>query len=148
MVSDALGREFPAQDLNPITIAAHAPASAGPQLVVYAHRLAEVQGVTGVQSPQYLGSDTWELRLGAAGDPISTAAQRTIERIRAIPPPAPVQVGGTAASFVDQKASIASTLPLALSVLAVVTLAILWLMTGSVVLPIKALAMNALTRSQ
>jgi RND superfamily putative drug exporter len=145
VVSDALGREFSAQDLNPITIAAHAPASAGPQLVAYAQRLRGVQSVTGVQPPQYLGSDTWELRLGAAGDPISKQAQRTIERIRAIPTRARVQVGGTAAGFVDQQAAIASTLPLALSVLALVTLAILWLMTDSVILPVKALAMNALT---
>ncbi|MBV9195260.1 MAG: MMPL family transporter [Solirubrobacterales bacterium] len=101
--------------------------------------------MTGIQPPRYLGSDTWEIRLGAAGDPISTPAQRTIARIRAIPAPAPALVGGTTASFVDQQASITSALPLALSVLAVVTLAILWLMTGLVVLPAKALLMNALT---
>jgi RND superfamily putative drug exporter len=145
VVSDVLGREFPAQDLNPITLAAHAPASAGPQVLAYAQRLRGVPTVTGGQPPQYLGSDTWKLRLGAAGDPISTQAQRTIERIRTIPAPAQVQVGGTAAAFVDQKAAIASRLPLALSALALVTLSILWLMTASVVLPIKALAMNALT---
>ena len=145
LVSDALGREFPAQELNPITIAASAPASAGPRLDAYTMRLRGVPGVTGVQPPRYLGSQTWEIRLGAAGDPISTPAQRTIARIRAVPAPGPVLVGGTAASFVDQQASIASALPLALSVLAVVTLVILWLMTGSVVLPVKALLMNALT---
>ncbi len=78
-----------------------------------------------------LGNGRWEIRLGSAGDPISTQAQRTIERIRAMPAPAPLLVGGSAASFVDQQASIASALPLALSVLAAVTLAILWLMTGS-----------------
>jgi trehalose monomycolate/heme transporter len=104
-----------------------------------------VPGVTGVQRARYVGSDTWQVRLGAADDPISARAQRTIDRIRALPAPAPVLVGGAAVSFVDQKASIASALPVALSVLAVVTLAILWLMTGSVVLPVKALLMNALT---
>jgi uncharacterized membrane protein YdfJ with MMPL/SSD domain len=145
VVSDALGREFAAEELNPIAIAASAPASAGSRLDAYTLRVRAVPGVTGVQPPRYLGSDTWEIRLGAAGDPISTSAQRTIARIRAIPAPAPVLVGGAAASFVDQQASIASALPLALSVLAVVTLAILWLMTGSVVLPVKALLMNALT---
>ena len=87
VVSDALGREFAAQELNPITIAASAPASAGPRLDAYTLRLRALPGVTGVQPPRYLGSDTWEIRLGAAGDPISTAAQRTIARIRAIPAP-------------------------------------------------------------
>jgi RND superfamily putative drug exporter len=145
VVSNALGRDFAAQELNPITIAARAPASAGSQLDAYTRRVGPVPGVSGVQPPRYLGSDTWEIRLGATGDPISTSSQRTIARIRAIPAPVPVLVGGSAASFVDQQASIASALPVALSVLAMVTLAILWLMTGSVVLPVKALLMNALT---
>ncbi len=145
VVSDALGREFAAQELNPITIAATGSAAAGQRLDAYTLRLLAVSGVSGVQPPRYLGGDTWEIQLGASGDPISAPAQRTIARIRAIPAPAPVLVGGAAASFVDQKTSIAGTVPLALSVLAVVTLAILWLMTGSVVLPVKALLMNALT---
>jgi len=145
VVSDALAREFPAQELNPITLAARAPASAGPQLDSYSHRLGTLPGVTGVQPPRYLGSHIWQIRLGAAGDPISSAAQRTIAQIRALPAPAPLLVGGSAASFVDQQASIASALPLALGVLALVTVVILWLMTGSVVLPVKALLMNALT---
>jgi len=144
VVSGVLGRQFAAQELNPIAIAAGAPASAGRQLDAYTLRLRALPGVSAAQPPRYLGSETWEIRLGGAGDPISTAAQRTIARIRAIPAPAPVLVGGTAASFVEQQASIASALPLALGMLVVVTLAILWLMTGSVVLPVKALLMNAL----
>jgi uncharacterized membrane protein YdfJ with MMPL/SSD domain len=145
VVSDTLARAFAPQERNPITLAVSAPASAGPRLDAYTLRLRTVPGVTGAQPPRYLGSDTWEIRLGGIGDPISTGAQRTIARVRAVPAPAPALVGGTAASFVDQQASIASALPLALSVLVVVTLVILWLMTGSVVLPVKALAMNALT---
>ncbi len=145
VVSGTLGREFAAQERNPITIAAHAPASAGPRLDAYTRRLRAVPGVTDVQPPRYLGRETWEIGLGAAGDPISTEAQSTIAHIRTLATPAPVLVGGAAAAFVDQKASIAGALPLALGVLAAVTLAILWLMTGSLVLPIKALLMNALT---
>lgn len=145
VVSDALARGYPAQERNPITIAATAPPSARPQLDAYAQRLRALPGVTGVQPPRYLGRDTWQIRLGAVGDPISSAAQRTVAQIRALPAPAPMLVGGAAASFVDQQASIASALPLALSVLAAVTLVILWLMTGSVLLPIKALFMNVLT---
>jgi RND superfamily putative drug exporter len=57
----------------------------------------------------------------------------------------PVAVGGQAAEFHDQQSSIAASLPLGLAILALSTLIILWLMTGSIILPIKALAMNALT---
>jgi uncharacterized membrane protein YdfJ with MMPL/SSD domain len=145
VVSDVLTGEFPAQELNPITIAAVAPPTAGPELNRYLRRLRAVHGVASVRPAQYVGRDTWSLTLGAAGDPISSAAQRTVEQVRSVSAPVTVQVGGTSAQFRDQKIAIASSLPLALAVLAIVTLLILWLMTGSVVLPVKALLMNALT---
>ncbi len=107
--------------------------------------LRQIPGVLSTRPPVYLGRQVWQLTLGASGDRISTAAQRTIQQIRSTPAPVPIAVGGQAADFHDQRASIASSLPLALAVLAALTLLILWLMTGSVVLPIKALVMNALT---
>jgi uncharacterized membrane protein YdfJ with MMPL/SSD domain len=145
VVSDRLARDFPPQQLNPITITALAPASSGAQLAAYETRLRAVPGVTAARPPVYLGSDTWGLALTGTGDPIAGASQRTIDRVHAIPAPVPVEVGGPAAEFHDQRSSIAASLPLALIVLAVVTVAILWLMTGSIVLPVKALLMNALT---
>jgi RND superfamily putative drug exporter len=54
-------------------------------------------------------------------------------------------VGGAAADFRDQRSAIAATVPLALGILAVVTLLMLWLMTGSLILPFKTLIMNGLT---
>ena len=55
------------------------------------------------------------------------------------------QVTGPAAEFIDQQATIAGRLPLALTALAGLTFVLLWLMTGSIVLPLKAIVMNALT---
>ncbi len=52
---------------------------------------------------------------------------------------------GDAATFVDQQNAIGSHLPEAIILLAVLTFLVLWLMTGSVVLPLKAIVMNALT---
>ena len=54
---------------------------------------------------------------------------------------------GDSARFVDQQESLGDRLPPALALLAVTTLVILFVMTGSVILPIKALAMNLLTIS-
>ncbi len=54
-------------------------------------------------------------------------------------------VGGATAWFVDQKAAIAAHLPLALLILALVTAGFLFLMTGSLILPVVALLMNLLT---
>jgi RND superfamily putative drug exporter len=55
-----------------------------------------------------------------------------------------VRVTGESARFVDQRAGLAQRLPYAIAVLAITTLLILFLMTGSVVLPVKALVMNLL----
>jgi uncharacterized membrane protein YdfJ with MMPL/SSD domain len=70
-----------------------------------------------------------------------------VREIRALPTPLDVQVGGGSAAFVDEKSSLASHLPLAIALVVVTTLLVLFLMTGSIVLPLKALLMNALTVS-
>jgi uncharacterized membrane protein YdfJ with MMPL/SSD domain len=54
-------------------------------------------------------------------------------------------VAGPAAEFLDQQDAIAGSLPVALTALVLLTMLVLWLMTGSVVLPIKAVVMNVLT---
>ena len=59
--------------------------------------------------------------------------------------PFPVAIDGTAAQFHDQRVAITQHLALALTSLALITFVLLWLMTGSVILPLKALVMNALT---
>jgi RND superfamily putative drug exporter len=145
IVSDTIAREFPGANSTPTVIALSAPSSAGPQLAAYARRLAAIQDVTSVSTPRRLSASTWQLDVSTAGAPIGGAAQSALNEIRALRAPYPAAVGGQAAQFHDQQSSIATSLPLALAILALSTLLILWLMTGSVILPIKALAMNALT---
>jgi RND superfamily putative drug exporter len=111
----------------------------------YATELRRVPGITSVAPPRYLGSRTWVVASTQAGDPIGARAQRTIAAVDAIPSGFSTDVGGPAAQFHDQRVAIAQSLPVALAVLAIVTFGILWLMTGSVVLPVKALVMNVLT---
>lgn len=66
--------------------------------------------------------------------------------MRALPPPAATTAyaGGQAASFVDQKHDLGSRIPLAAALVVLVTFVVLFLFTGSVVLPLKALVLNAL----
>jgi uncharacterized membrane protein YdfJ with MMPL/SSD domain len=72
-----------------------------------------------------------------------------VERLRELPQPAggEVLVTGNAAHFVDFQESLESHLPLALAIVITTTLVILFLMTGSVILPIKSLIMNVLNLS-
>ena len=82
-----------------------------------------------------------------AGDPRSPAAQDLVSDLRAVPPPAgvPVLVGGETAFLVDSLDSIADQLPLAIGLIVLTTFIVLFLFTGSVVQPVRALLSNALT---
>ena len=70
-----------------------------------------------------------------------------MKKIRSLPAPASVLAGGEAPAFTDQQSSLRSRLPWALLIAGGTTLVILFLLTGSLVLPIKTLVMNVLSLS-
>ena len=144
-VADTLEREFGGRDDNPVLIAVDAPADAEAAVARYAKGLEGLAGVRAVAPPRALDDSTWQVDVVAEGTPQGDAAQALVAEIRGRPSPHPVLVGGAAAEFVDQQDAIASSLPLAVGLLVVLTFAVLWLMTGSIVLPAKAIVMNALT---
>src|SRR5207248_3468135 len=74
-------------------------------------------------------------------------SQDLVRDIRGAPAPFDVGVTGESAHFVDLKASLVDHIPLALGLVAFTTALILFLMTGSVILPIKGLLMNVLSLS-
>ena len=74
-----------------------------------------------------------------AGEP----AQQLVREIRALDPD--VLVGGPAAELVDAKDSTSERLPLALAVVGVPTLLLLFALTRSVLIPLKAIVLNLLT---
>jgi putative drug exporter of the RND superfamily len=78
-------------------------------------------------------------------DPSARAAEDLVAEVRALPDPLGVQVTGPAAQLVDTRASLAAHLPAAAAVIAVVTFLLLFLFTGSVVIPLKALVLNLLS---
>ena len=143
VVADAVNQGEAAK--APMVVAVSAPAGARAEVEAFAERVERVEGVEAVAPPRDLGSGTWQLDAIATGDPSGPAAQDAVEAIRAIPAGFDVRVGGGAAEFVDQQAAIGSRLLFAIALLVGLTLVVLWLMTGSVVLPVKAVVMNALT---
>ena len=83
-------------------------------------------------------------------EPVSADGERFVEAVRAVPAPiagATVLVGGESANLVDAKSSLIGDLPLALAIIAVITFILLFLMFGSIVVPIKALILNVLSLS-
>src|SRR4051794_31848861 len=145
IVDDAVKRDFPAGRTTPIVVAAHAPD--GPAAARFADRLRAVPGVAGVAPPQRAGPALTRIDVFTALPDLSEASQSLVRRLRALPAPFDVGVSGRTASFVDQKSSLAAHMPIALVWLALTTFVVLFLFTGSVILPLKALVMNALTIS-
>ena len=77
----------------------------------------------------------------------SDASETQLRRLHEVAPPAgtTVELTGTAQINRDSVNAITSRLPLVLGLIAVVTFALLFLLTGSLVLPLKALVLNMLS---
>ncbi len=70
-----------------------------------------------------------------------------VREIRALDAPVPVEVTGDAPSLVDYQDSLLDRAPYALAIVVLATFLLLFLFTGSVVVPVKALLMNTLSLS-
>jgi uncharacterized membrane protein YdfJ with MMPL/SSD domain len=139
VVQDALDSEFPRGRTAPIYVAAET----GDATAV--RRWAET--LPGSVSPPQQADGLWRIDVVTGADSLSDEAQQLVRDIRSRDAPFHFRVGGGTASFMDQQTSLRGSLPLALALLCGSTLVILFAMTGSVVLPIKALIMNVLTLS-
>jgi RND superfamily putative drug exporter len=146
-VAEALERDFPGAGESPIRVVAQAPPPADAAVARYAERLRGLDGTGTVTPPQRLSPQTVAFELRPPGDPLSQRNLDLLREVRRVDAPVPVDVGGEAAAFADQQRGLADSLPLALLLLTFTTFTILFLMTGSVVLPLKALVMNLLTLS-
>jgi RND superfamily putative drug exporter len=78
---------------------------------------------------------------------LARSSQDAVDAVRALDAPgaSSILVSGNTARFIDQKQSLADHLPLVVAIVAVSTFLLLFLLTGSVILPLKTLLMNALT---
>jgi uncharacterized membrane protein YdfJ with MMPL/SSD domain len=146
-VSDTLIADFPSNLSDPIIVAVEAPVGPGEAARVerYAAELAELPGVAAVTPPAPVGDALWSVSVYTEAPPLSDEAQALVADIRATPAPFPALTSGLSASFVDQKESLATHLPWAILVIALATIIALFIMTGSIILPIKAVIMNLLT---
>jgi RND superfamily putative drug exporter len=82
-----------------------------------------------------------------SGPALDGRSQDSVDEIRALSPPpgAEVLVSGNTARFIDQKQSLLDHAPAVVAIISATTLILLFLLTGSVLLPVKTLLMNTLT---
>ena len=170
-VAETLTHDFPVDASQTITIVAH---SAGPvtpgvrgaagtppsgaasaavvptvtapvaAIAVQARRIAGAQASEG--QPRYLGRGVWEIELQPQGVDGASANQALVKNLRTIGPAPGLLVGGGHCLVRGPEGGhLLRTCPWPWRVLAAVTAGFLFLMTGSLILPVLALLMNLLT---
>ncbi|HEV2757805.1 MAG TPA: MMPL family transporter [Actinomycetota bacterium] len=165
-VSQQIREGFDVNSANSLSVVAP-DAGADPQEITeYATRLSQadgvfaVQGLTGtfaggrrVQPPdeisqRFANADggTW-LSVIPAVEAFSDAGEDFAREVRAVPAPWDVKVTGPSATLVDTQDSIFSKVPLAGGLIAAATFVLLFLMFGSVLVPLKAIVLNMLSLS-
>jgi uncharacterized membrane protein YdfJ with MMPL/SSD domain len=163
-LGDQLRDDFADNSATAVTaVLPHANGLTSVDLARYAAQLSVVPDVSAVSAPtgRYVGGT----RVGPPSAPtgvsqgsafltvdstaplFSEASQTQLNRLHAVPGPAgqPVDLTGIAQTNRDSVDAITSRLPAVLGLIAVITFGLLFLLTGSVVLPLKALVLNVLS---
>lgn len=159
---DMLRADFPQQNLaGQVVIVMPDGITAPGDVTRYAAALSDVDGVITVASPNGIyaqGRSIGPATLGAAlkghaayltvstnRDPFSDSGKRQLTELKRITPPAPTLFTGLAQRDIDNTRGVTSKIPAVLLLVAVITLILMFAMTGSVVLPIKAFLLNLLS---
>ncbi|NNN37398.1 MMPL family transporter [Streptomyces sp. S3(2020)] len=114
------------------------------QYTAYKERIAELPEVLRVDGPLVNGEAAY-FTVQPKGEAVDDAAQRLVGELRSTEAPFDTKVTGTAAVLVDSKDAIAEQLPWAVAFITIVTLLLVFLLTGSVLIPIQAVVLNALS---
>ncbi|GHG94084.1 membrane protein [Streptomyces lanatus] len=114
------------------------------QYADYKEKIAALPGAVRVDGPLVKGESAYFTVL-PKGEAVDDPAQRLVDDLRATKAPFDTKVTGAAAVLVDSKDAIGERLPLAAAFITIVTLLLVFLLTGSVLIPIQAVVLNALS---
>jgi RND superfamily putative drug exporter len=110
----------------------------------YIEKVKQVPGIVSVAEPRVIGNDI-QITAYESMLPRSPEAQQLINNLRDLPSPTGTLIGGVAADYTDTQNGISQTLPLALGWIAISVLILLFVFTGSIILPIKAVLLNVMS---
>jgi RND superfamily putative drug exporter len=143
-LQEAVQRDFSGGQAGPIVVVVDAD-PAGAPVRDFLNALNTLDGVLRVEPRPDIDGPAAVIDITPEGSTAGPAARDVVGKVRALDPPFPVLVGGSAAELVDHRDSVAARFPVALLVVLLATTALLFALTGSLVVPVKALLMNALT---
>ncbi|WP_028797551.1 MMPL family transporter [Streptomyces purpureus] len=134
---------FPGSPGGGLEVLAEGPATPA-QYAEYRDRLAAVPGVVRVDGP-VTSQGHAVFSVLPEGEAVDQETQDLVGELRALEAPFGTSVTGAAAVLVDTKNALADRLPWAGAIIAVVTLLLVFLLTGSVLIPLQAVVLNALS---
>jgi RND superfamily putative drug exporter len=138
-VIDEIGRHFPPYIGYPVNVAVELDGASTDVALVAVNRTPGTAGFRTIKDP----TGRYAIAQLLPAEPaVSQTSQRLIGDLRALP--GPILVGGRTAELVDLRRSIVRRAPLAIALAGLATLLVLFLLTGSILIPLKALAFNAL----
>ncbi|GHA69957.1 membrane protein [Streptomyces termitum] len=146
-VQEELRQDFPGDPGGSLTVLAQGSATPA-QYAAYRDRIAALDGVVRVDGPLVSGTGAAAHAVYSVtpeGPAVGERAQRAVAELRSADAPFRTSVTGQAAVLADSKDAIADRLPWAAGIIVLVTLLLVFLLTGSVLIPLQAVVLNALS---
>jgi RND superfamily putative drug exporter len=166
VVQQTLRDDFSSVATNEVDVVVEGvnPAARATDIADYASRLSLVDGVVAVDSVagRYVGGqgsppdplaqrfarpDATYLAVSTTVEGISAEGQELVKRIRDVPAAFETKVAGVSADLLDARNTLVDLLPVAGGIIVVTTLILLFMLTGSLLIPFTALLMNILSLS-
>ena len=144
IASQMVTERFPGQEGSPIEIIIPGGVSKSAEVDAYLKEVAKVTGVVRINPPQNNGKDLRVTAIQAMASR-TIAVESVIHGLRKLNSPDGTLIGGAAADFTDSQDGIAHALPWALGWIALSVLILIFIFTGSIILPIKAIILNVLS---
>lgn len=162
-VGDSLRSQFSSNASSTITVVASDISAAPSGIADYASALSRVPNVTSVTSsagtfadghesapasgPSMIAGKITFLNVQTSEDAQSNSGKRALAAVKDVPAPWDVRFTGQTAISNDSLRALGAAMPYAIGLIALATFIVLFLFTGSIVLPIKALVLNTLSLS-
>ena len=143
-VAEAVDQRFSSVTAEPVEIVADVDPD-DPRVTPWLDDVTELPGVLAAEVTDTSRPGVTVVEVSADGPTNGRTAQSVVTEVRALDAPFPVLVGGDPAEIVDLRSTISDGLPYAIAVVVGATFVLLFLMTGSVLVPIKAIVMNVLS---
>jgi len=143
-VALTLADRFPARGTDPVTVIADTSPDS-PEFLAWLDQISTMPGVVGTSIRPDSPNGIAVVDVTPAGTSQGDEASALVAELRGTQAGFDTEVGGIASELIDIKARLSERLPLAALLVVAATLVLLFLMTGSIIVPIKAVFMNVLS---